>query len=378
VGTVYPKLLKKPRFSLGSASKLSPLDKALPIFEKNLTIDLVVKSNIIVLRFQHEDPVIAAQVLNKLVEVFLEHHINVYKESGEYKFLDEQVKLYQTKLKDSEVELTQFKSINNIIELQEQKRVLIKQISDLSVDLSRTQSEINGNVGEITALNSSDATASEPADMGQETDFNPYAISSIRNKISELKLQEEKLLTTYKEDSIVVVNIRKEIEKGKQLLDKEERIYHDKAVASIAQNLSSLKSKAISQQQHLEKYQKELNKINSAEMRLAELERQKKLNEDSYQLYTKKMEEARISDAMDNQKMANISIAEPAVPPARPVDSKFIVILVLAMILGLSLGLIMAFLTEYFSHTFSTREDIEKRLDIPVFAAIPDIMKKPL
>ena len=37
-------------------------------------------------------------------------------------------------------------------------------------------------------------------------------------------------------------------------------------------------------------------------MRLTELERQVKINEDNYQLYLKKMEEARISNAMDSQK----------------------------------------------------------------------------
>jgi uncharacterized protein involved in exopolysaccharide biosynthesis len=188
-------------------------------------------------------------------------------------------------------------------------------------------------------------------------------------------MQEEKLLTNYNENSIAVVNIRQEIAKAKQFLDKEEKIYHDKAVASITQNLSSFKAKEISQQQHLEQFRAELNKINSAEMRLAGLERQNKLNEDNYQLYAKKREEARISNVMDNQKIANISIIEPAVPPVSPVDSKFILILALAVILGLVSGLVMAFSIEYYSHTFTHREDIEKHLDLPVLAAMPDIRK---
>ena len=48
-------------------------------------------------------------------------------------------------------------------------------------------------------MKSHQSTGSEPGSMGQETDFNPYAISSIRNKLSELKLQEEKLLGSYTE-----------------------------------------------------------------------------------------------------------------------------------------------------------------------------------
>ena len=373
VEKVYPGLLKKPLFSFKTAANLSPVDRAVPLFEKNLIVEVVTKSNIIEIHFQHGDPVIAAQVVNKLVDVYREHHINVYKESGEYAFFEEQVNLYQKKLKESEEQLNQFKSTNNITELQEQKRVLLQQISEIEMDLARANGEINENAGKIRALNAPHATALETAAMGQETDFNPYAISNLRNKISELKLQEEKLLINYNEQSIAVVNIRKEIAKAQQLLDKEEKIYHKKAVASITQNLSSLKAKETGQQQNLKKYREDLSRINSCEMRLGELERQKKLNEDNYQLYAKKMEEARISNVMDNLKIANISIVEPAQPPVNPLDSKIILKIVLSIILGLLLGLVMAFSIEYFNHTFNSREDIEKHLDLPVLAAIPDM-----
>jgi capsular polysaccharide biosynthesis protein len=78
---------------------------------------------------------------------------------------------------------------------------------------------------------------------------------------------------------------------------------------------------------------------------------------------------------MDNQKIANISIVETALPPGIPINSYITIKIVLSMILGLSSGLVMAFSIEYFNHTFNHREDIEKRLDLPVLAAIPDIMK---
>ena len=371
VETVYPELLEKPLLSLRSAKQL-PVDKAVPIFTKNLTVEAVAKSNIIDINFQHKDPVIAAQVVNKLVEVFLDLHIRVYKESGEYGFFDEQVKLYVKKLKESEDELKKFKNSKNITELKEQKSVLLHQISTLEISLAETQGALNENAGRIKALNASTAASSGSAAMGQETDFNIQAISGIRNKLADLKLEEGKLLSNYNEHSIAVINIRKEVEKAKQLLDKEEKTYHDKAVESISQNLSAFKAKETGYLQRLEKYREELNKINSSEMRLGELERQIKLNEDNYQLYLKKMEESRISNAMDNQKLANISIVAPAMPPVTPVKSKGIIIIVLSIILGLLSGLGMAFSIEYFNHTFNNREDIEKHLELPVLAAISD------
>ena len=46
----------------------------------------------------------------------------------------------------------------------------------------------------------------------------------------------------------------------------------------------------------------------------AELMREVKANEEAYLLYRKKVEEARISEAMDEHKMMNVTIAEEAPP----------------------------------------------------------------
>ena len=88
--------MEKPLFSFGALlPKAVPSDRALLVFQKKLAVEAVKKSNIIDIRFQHKDPAVAARVVNKLVAVFLEHHISVYKESGGYGFFIEQVNLWK-------------------------------------------------------------------------------------------------------------------------------------------------------------------------------------------------------------------------------------------------------------------------------------------
>ena len=371
--TIYPNIDKKPLISDPFSKKLTSLEKAVLLFQNELKVEVIKKSDIINITFQHNNPVIAARVVNKLIDIFLEHHINAYKQSQNYDFFDEQVKLVEKRLKDSESELESFKNQNNISSLKEQKTFLLQQISDLELELAKTRSEISEKMGKGQALNNypSDPSAAE-IKFGQETDFNPYTVSNIRGRIADLKLKEQELLTKYNEQSLLVINIRKEIEKARQLLDKEEKTYHDKAVKTINDDLNALRSKEESQKKHLGKYQQELNIINSVEMRLNELERQAKLNEDSYQLYVKRMEEGRISNAMDNQKIANISVIEPALPPIKPVKPKTMLNIILSIILGGFAGVGTAFFIEYLSHTFSTREDVEKHLGLPVVGSIPD------
>ena len=373
VKNIYPDIDKKSFIPRPTTTQLSPLEKATLTFEKKLAIEGVEKSDIIDIKFQHGDPAIAAQVVNKLIDVYLEQHLTIYKQSQKYNFFDDQVKLLEMELKASENELEALRKQHNISSLVEQKSLLLQQISDLEVELARTRSEISEKEGKMQALMGHTSVGLAEIKMGEETELNPLAISGIRNKLSELKLKEAELLGKYTEQSIPVVNLRKEIKNAEKLLAKEETTYHDKVVNSIHHTLNALKSKGESQKQHLTGYQRELSNINSVELTLKELERQVTLNEDNYQLYVKNMEEARISNAMDNQKIANISVVEPALPPIKPVKPKKLLNIILSIILGGVAAVGVAFSSEYFSHCFNNAEDVKKHLDLPVLASIQEM-----
>ena len=89
-------------------------------------------------------------------------------------------------------------------------------------------------------------------------------------------------------------------------------------------------------------------------------------------LYQKKHEEARISAAMDQQRIVNVSIAQPAQRPLRPVAPNKLLNLLLGLLLGVFGGLGLAFVTEYLDHSFTTGHDLEARLGIPLLGAIPE------
>jgi uncharacterized protein involved in exopolysaccharide biosynthesis len=376
VTTIYPTIDQKPLIPRPWAKELTPLEKATIAFEKKLSIEGVKKSDVIEIKFEHKDPVIAAQAVNSLIDAFLDHHLTVYKQSQHYSFFDDQVKLLEKKLKDSENELEDIRRQHNISSLEEQKTLLLKQISDLEVELARTRGEISENEGKMYALRAGSSANLAELKLGIETELNPYAISSIRSRLSELKMKEEELLAKYTEESIMVTNVRKEIQTAQNLLDREEKTYHDKAINSITHTLNALRSKEGSQRKYLEEYQQELNRINTIEMRLKELARDVKLNEENYQLYIKNMEEARISDAMDSQKIANISVIEPAQPPIKPVKPKKLLNILLSLILGSFAALGVAFSSEYLSHTFNNSAEVKSKLGVQVLATIPELSGK--
>jgi capsular polysaccharide biosynthesis protein len=79
------------------------------------------------------------------------------------------------------------------------------------------------------------------------------------------------------------------------------------------------------------------------------------------------VEKARVAD---NSRLADFSIAEPALPPAKPINPRAFLNIGLALVLGVISGLGAAILSEYLKPTFDSPGDVELHLGLSVLASI--------
>jgi uncharacterized protein involved in exopolysaccharide biosynthesis len=115
---------------------------------------------------------------------------------------------------------------------------------------------------------------------------------------------------------------------------------------------------------------KEMVKMDTLAVQRNALDRDAKAAEANYLLYLSKAEQAKISDQLDKQGIANVAIAVPAVvpvlhayPPSR--------VLLLGTILAILLALTSAYVAEYLDPSLRTPSEVAEALGIPVLAAIP-------
>ena len=97
-------------------------------------------------------------------------------------------------MRDSEKKLEDFKRQNDISSLARQQELLLQQIAGVELSLSQTKSEISRNEGELKSLRGDASAASTRTVMGQETELNPQAMTGLRTRLAELKLEEQDLL----------------------------------------------------------------------------------------------------------------------------------------------------------------------------------------
>lgn len=196
-------------------------------------------------------------------------------------------------------------------------------------------------------------------------------------------MKEQELLIRYKEDSPPVKDVRKEIRMTSDFLNTQEKdvaskvksgnlVYQEaeKERIKTEADLRAQEAKLASLGPQVARVDAALRDLDRQEKDFQDLKRETAINEANYQVYVQKYEEARISDDMNRKKMANISIIQAAAVPIKPVKPKKALNVALSIVLGAMSALGIAFLSEHLGHTFSTAQDVEQQLGLPVLASV--------
>ena len=370
--------------------KAADFESAIARFMKALDVMGIKKSNVIQVSFKHQDPQMASMVVNKLANMYLDQHLAVHKTAQNVKFFQEQTDLLKNKFEQTEDKLKALKKQHNITSLEQQRTLLLGQSSDLNTTLNQTISEEVETEKRIRQLRKQLESVPQTISQGVENDQNPYLMNTLEARLVELQLKEKELLTKYTDESRLVQNVKEEIQVVQlKLKEQESKSYGSRTSAvnptyqrlkeellSNEAEIEALKAKKNTQKEHLADLQVQLENLNQVELELKELEQQIEVDRENYRLYLTKVEESRISDAMDTEKIASVSVIGLARPPQKPVSPKVILNILIGIFLGIFGSLSLALFREYLDDRIEKIEDIEKELHLPVLATIPVFDKK--
>lgn len=364
------------------SSKLT--EKAIELYNKALVVSPVKDSGVIKVGFKHRDPVISADVTNTLVGFYIEHHLKVHVPTQSYLFFENQSRVFKQQLDESEKALTAFKKGHNINSLSEERTLFLSQYSELEASSKKTNSDIIESKNRIAMIKKHLAATPKNVSKGQAMDPNLQLINVLQEKLVNLEIKEQELLAKYNRSSRPIVSIREEIDLVKNKLATYENKSYGRSssgpnptylklnqeILGVQTRLKALQGRKKIQRDQLGEYRVRLEKLNQLEAEYYKLQSAVMLNRENHRTYLNKIEESRISKAMDVEKIANVSIIELAVPPFKPESPKVWLNIALGIIFGISGGIVTAFIIEYFDDTIDSVEDVEELLQLPVLSSI--------
>ncbi|MCP4748559.1 MAG: hypothetical protein GY874_20855 [Desulfobacteraceae bacterium] len=349
--------------SFDAAKKKSNLlGKAIAAYQDCLAVSQVKDSSIIKVGFKHKDPDISAQVTNTLLYFYIEHHLSIHSPNHSYLFFEKQSQILKDQLNQSEMSFAAFKKEHNIKSLPEERKLLLEQSSTLETALKKTNSniiEVNYRIAMFEDY-FPEVSHNLPKTLVMEPDMT--IVNSLQSKLTDLELEKKKLLLQFKKDSRFITNISEEIKSIKNQL-----------YSSLKANNVALQTRRKIQRNQLAECSERLDMLNQLESDYQKLQSEVLLGRDNYRLYLGKIEETRMSKAMDSEKIANVSIMESATPPLTPESPKVMLNIALGIFFGIFGGISIAFCLEYFDDTIDSVKEIEDLLRVPVLASIPAV-----
>ncbi|ADJ29590.1 GumC family protein [Nitrosococcus watsonii] len=381
---IYPEL-KKTENAHGQEEAIAR-EVVKRVKNKDLKVEKVPQSNVINVSFRNENPILAAKLVNTLVDLYFERHLDMHLNSETSEFYQTQSEILGERLKQAEARLQSLMNQYKVSAPETEQNLLLQQIVKLESELHQTLTGEADTEKRITELRRQLARAPRTISLYEEFDNSPPLTNRLEAKLIELEIKEKELLAKYNEESRVIQNIREQIRIVMGKLAEQGHRQHSRnrsgvnpVYQSLLEELSQaevslrgLKASRISQLAHLKEYKKRLSDLNWVRIEFSNLQRKLMTDRQNYQLYLTRLEESRISSAMNAEKISNVSLLDPAKPPLNPVSPKLLLNIVLSILVGSIGGLALAFLWQYVDDKLERESDVEEFIGLPVLASVPE------
>ena len=342
---------------------------------RNMEIEQVRNTNTIAIMYQAASPGLAHDIVAKMIDIFLDRHIEVHFSEGQYTFYANQAEESQKELKRVEEELAALQNKLNVSSFEEYRTMLLGRIDTLQQDYDMNEAKIAETGSSIQMRQQMLDELPETVETGVMTGND----SSLR-ELYALQLREQDLLSKYSESSVEVQEIRRQIAAARELLNNEAQV--NRGINPITQQIqqelineratyASLLSRRAELDKLLAEVKVDLNELNTASVEAQQLERERENHLNNYMKYSQGLEEAQIDQIVQRQKLSNIQILQPATFPRQPQRSRKIRNLALGLLVAMLGGVGIAFASEFLDHTMRRQEDIEKWLRLRTLVVIP-------
>jgi uncharacterized protein involved in exopolysaccharide biosynthesis/Mrp family chromosome partitioning ATPase len=374
-------------------------------------------SNIIFASYQNSDPRLATLVLKELVNRYFDKHLEVHRSAGAFDFVTQQTDQVRARLHQTEDALKDLRGKAGIASLGDATAALETERTKAEEQLHLAEAELAEQQALVTQLGgviigSGDDTKPGPAAPDSAAGGDDGTVGGVKSEKSEpktgsgvnapnkvvqkyqvlasglqkLRQTQLELFAKYTPESKMVKANQDEIDDVDRQLRSLEKKYPDLPPkvgltgstrgreldpASEAAHLAGIRAKRNALAARLRDTHERAQQLSQVAPQIADLERQKQLEEANYKYFEASLEKARIDEALDPSKIPNISVVQRPSPPTLVTKTRNKIALA-AAVGGFALAVGLALLNELIlSGKLRRPIEIEKFLGVNPLMSIP-------
>jgi uncharacterized protein involved in exopolysaccharide biosynthesis len=332
---------------------------AVSALRRDLAVAPVKRTWMIAVAYRSEDRQRAQRVLTALARLYLEKHIALRRPAGTHAFFSEQAQRARDEWQTAQARLDDFSRRRQVTSAAVEKEIVLRKLADFEALRQQAVALQSETRQRVAALGGELALAPERRTTQMRIGDHAGLIQDLQSRLLTLEFKRTELLEKYQKDYRGVTALDEQIAQARAALEqireapvKDETVadnpthqWADTEIARARTEYAAVTARVRALGVAVETYQVRAQALERHEAEQQDLVRAVKWTEATYLLYAQKQEEARISDALDQTRIANVVIAQaPRVPfhPRRTRSLAWVPPLWLgALLLSLALALVV-------------------------------------
>ncbi len=373
---------------LGLTKRLTPTEQIIAVLQASIAIEPVPKSDVLVVSMTTPDPDSGKIILDKLLLHYVRHHLEVHRTPAAHEFFEEESASRRDAIDRKQKEVNEAKQRFGAGSAGDQQELLADQHSQTMQSHAATLAEFSRLEAEVRFAR--EGLANLPAEQRQaRVARRSPAIENLDVQIVELQARRESLLVRADPSRPTTRDVRdldEEIARLAALRGKQLTFVTDSETGGVNKVHQDLESELQVKQARLKgltaqletlsqqgaEQERELSSLREAMDRERRQERELALLEDSYMLYAKRLEEVRVSQAMDVADISNVSVISPPLASVLPVWPRKKLVMLAALLVGLGGSTVTALVLDLLRPAVFSRRDVAQILGAPVLARISE------
>ncbi|WP_300380964.1 Wzz/FepE/Etk N-terminal domain-containing protein [Henriciella sp.] len=331
------------------------------------------KTPVIGTALTHKDATLSAELLNAIVAAYLEYRTEVFSSSSSASLAGQREK-FEAQLLDVEDDIRAFLKRHDIGDFESERQTAQQLYATINSELLTNQSRASAVEGQLDIYNR------QLASMDPQQDL--YVEDSSAERLTELQVEREELLSRYTEDSRAVQAVDQRIAQLREYLQSRQglsgttRRGPNPVYQEIEQSANNLEAEAQSLalqedelERQLERVEARLERLNDLAPQWQELQRRKSLMEANVENFSvRELEERALSEISDTS-AESVRVLEPARTPIEGSSLK-LPIAALAFLFAGFTAFMAGLLRALTRQGFPTARSVERTVGVPVVGSL--------
>ncbi|MEM9447605.1 MAG: polysaccharide biosynthesis tyrosine autokinase [Cyanobacteria bacterium P01_E01_bin.6] len=360
----------------------------------SLVVRPVAGADVLEITYQSPDPVLAAAIVNQLIEEYQKKTIEMNKAeaAAAREFILTELPSTEKIVREAEAALRQFKEDNNVLVLEEEASAAVSTLTNLRQDITATQADLEDITAQSASLRNRVGMSSDQAvavsalsqasgvqDALMQLQEVESQLSAERTRyraghpaVAELERQEASLTALLNERIQQVLGNQQSVSPGNlQLGDLQQGLISDFVRIEIQRiGLRRRLDELLAAQNSI---QGRSGRIPELEQREGQLKRQLEAAQTTYETLLTQLQEIQVAE---NQNIRNAQVISESVIPGRPISPNKNLNMAAGGVAGTLFAVAAAFLIDLGDRSIKTIKDARRALGYPLLGIIPAFDRK--